>query len=287
MRRPVLTTAVAIFVVLAGLGVYAAVHRPPDPVPPPPPVARGCNVQTESGAVTLSYEQMANAATIAAVGLTRKVPDQAVVVALAVAMQESRLRNLDHGDRDSLGLFQQRPSQGWGTAEQVQDPRYASNRFYTALLKVRNWQTMRVTEAAQRVQRSAYPEAYESWATDAQILTEALTGQTEGAVSCTGLEPTDATTVGANAADLLHEGLRLDWGDVAATREPGLAGLTVAAADTRSGWQLAHWLVAHSAASGVKRVTFAAREWTAAEGQWRSVPDAGLGHVVAEVYPGP
>src|SRR5262249_5166073 len=131
-----------------------------------------------------------------------------------------------------------------------------------------------VTEAAQRVQRSAYPEAYESWAEDAQILTEALTGQAEGAVSCRGLEAADATRHGDEAANGLDEGLRLDWGDIAASREPGLIGVIVAAADARTGWQLAHWLVAHSAASGVRRVSFAAREWTAAEGQWRTVPDA-------------
>jgi hypothetical protein len=278
---------VAIFVVLAGLGVYAATHRPQDPASPPIPVSRSCNVQTESGSVTLSYEQMANAATVAAVGLSRKVPDRAVVVALAAAMQESRLRNLDHGDRDSLGLFQQRPSQGWGNPDQIRDPRYASNRFYTALLKVRNWEAMRVTEAAQRVQRSAYPEAYENWADDAQILSEALTGQAEGAVACTGLKATDATLVGADAADRLDESLRLDWGAIVATREPGLAGLIVEAADARSGWQLAHWLVAHSADSGIRRVSFAAREWSAAEGHWRSVPDAEQGRVVAEVYAGP
>src|SRR6188768_4086943 len=113
---------------------------------------------------------MANAATIAAVGLTKKVPDRAIVVALATSLQESKLENLSGGDRDSIGLFQQRPSQGWGKPEQISDPRYAATKFYNALLKVKNWQGMRVTEAAQRVQRSAFPEAYEKWADDAQVL---------------------------------------------------------------------------------------------------------------------
>ena len=113
---------------------------------------------------------MANAATIAAVGLRRKLPDQAVVVALATALQESKLENLDGGDRDSVGLFQQRPSQGWGAPDQLQDPRYASTKFYNALLKIKNWQELRVTEAAQRVQRSAFPEAYDKWADEALVL---------------------------------------------------------------------------------------------------------------------
>lgn len=111
--------------------------------------------------VPLTDEQIANARTIAQVGRDRGLPERAVVIALATAMQESSLRNLDHGDRDSLGLFQQRPSQGWGTPEQVQDPLYAAGIFYDRLLQVPGWDTMRVTDAAQRVQRSAYPELYE------------------------------------------------------------------------------------------------------------------------------
>ena len=77
------------------------------------------------------------------------------MIALATAQQESRLRNLDYGDRDSLGLFQQRPSQGWGTEAQVQDPVYAAGKFYDGLVKVPDWETGRLTEIAQAVQRSA------------------------------------------------------------------------------------------------------------------------------------
>jgi hypothetical protein len=111
--------------------------------------------------VNLTGEQLANARTIAQVAWDRGLPERAVVIALATAMQESRLRNLDHGDRDSLGLFQQRPSQGWGTPEQVQDPVYAAGKFYDHLVQVPNWQKMRLTDAAQSVQRSAYGEYYQ------------------------------------------------------------------------------------------------------------------------------
>jgi hypothetical protein len=111
--------------------------------------------------VTLTGEQLANARTIAQVAWDRGLPERAVVIALATAMQESHLRNLDHGDRDSLGLFQQRPSQGWGTPEQVQDPVYAAGKFYDHLVAYPGWDTGRLTDIAQGVQRSAYPEAYQ------------------------------------------------------------------------------------------------------------------------------
>ncbi|GAB3448945.1 C40 family peptidase [Actinophytocola sediminis] len=105
-------------------------------------------------------EQMNNAAVIVDIGLHRGIPDQGIVVALMAAMTESSLRNLNHGDRDSLGLFQMRPSQGWGTPEQLTDPIYATNKFYDVLLDVPNWQAMPPGAAAQAVERSAFPDRY-------------------------------------------------------------------------------------------------------------------------------
>ncbi|HYO36115.1 MAG TPA: hypothetical protein VER97_08575 [Geodermatophilus sp.] len=131
-----------------------------------------CTVPSTS--VTLDAAQWANAGTIAQVGYDRGLPERAVVIALATAMQESTLRNLDHGDRDSLGLFQQRPSQGWGTPEQVQDPAYAAGRFYDGLVRVPGWQTGELTLVADAVQRSAYPLAYGRWSDFAQSLVVAL-----------------------------------------------------------------------------------------------------------------
>jgi hypothetical protein len=133
-----------------------------------------CAMQAQQQELGLDDEQMANAATIAEVGLALDMPERAVVVAIATAMQESRLRNVDYGDRDSLGLFQQRPSQGWGSEEEVQDPEYAARAFYRTLRKVDGWRDMRVTDAAQRVQRSAFPDAYQKWAEDADLLATAL-----------------------------------------------------------------------------------------------------------------
>lgn len=122
---------------------------------------------------SLSEEQKANARTIIGVGKGAGVPEYGWVVALATAMQESTLVNVDYGDRDSLGLFQQRTSQGWGTEAQILDPVLASKAFYgvaahtpnPGLLDISGWQSMSVTQAAQAVQRSAYPDAYAKWET--------------------------------------------------------------------------------------------------------------------------
>jgi hypothetical protein len=145
-----------------------------------PPTLGSCTV----AGVTLTAEQTGHAATIAGVARDRGLPDRAVVIALATAMQESRLRNLDYGDRDSLGLFQQRPSQGWGTPEQVQDPVYAAGTFYDRLVNVPNWRTGRLTVVAQTVQRSGFPEAYQQWEPMAVGLTAALVSDGGAALAC-------------------------------------------------------------------------------------------------------
>ncbi|MDX2825767.1 NlpC/P60 family protein [Streptomyces ipomoeae] len=134
--------------------------------------ASGKDVHIEG--LTLPDEQIPNAQTIVATGISLEVPKKGQIIALATAMQESRLRNLTYGDRDSLGLFQQRPSQGWGTAEQIRDPVYASERFYKALLQVSGWQQMTVTQAAQAVQKSGYPGAYAQWEPLATALQKAI-----------------------------------------------------------------------------------------------------------------
>jgi hypothetical protein len=134
--------------------------------------------------MTLTSEQVANAATIAAVGRDRGLPERAIVIALATAQQESRLRNLDYGDRDSLGLFQQRPSAGWGTPAEVQDPVYAAGKFYDHLVEVPGWETDRLTDAAQKVQRSAFPEAYEQWGEMAEKLATAQVSVLPDQITC-------------------------------------------------------------------------------------------------------
>ena len=125
--------------------------------------------------------QTANAALIIAVGTRLGVPPWGQVIALATAIQESGLRNLPHGDRDSLGLFQQRPSQGWGTPAQILSPTHAATRFYRALLAIPTWQSLPLTEAADAVQRSAYPSAYAEHETQAtQLYAHLAPGTTAG-----------------------------------------------------------------------------------------------------------
>lgn len=138
-------------------------------------------------------EQVANAAAILTTGAQLGVPARGWVIAVATAMQESTLRNLPGGDRDSIGLFQQRPSQGWGTPAQLQDPVYAAGKFYTKLLTISGWHTMPLTEAAQAVQVSAYPDAYATWEGPATELITAIaetTGlPTGGLADCRAVGP--------------------------------------------------------------------------------------------------
>ncbi|BCJ44950.1 hypothetical protein GCM10010168_84760 [Actinoplanes ianthinogenes] len=270
-------------VLIAVVSVIVVLHQSPGGIKLPR-IGPECTVRAD-GEVTLDSVQMANAATIAAVGIRREMPEQALVVALATALQESKLENLDDGDRDSVGLFQQRPSQGWGTIEQIKNPRYAAGKFYTALKKVKGWQDMRVTDAAQRVQRSAYPNAYEKWADESRVLARALMGKATGAVECT---VSGAPVVrGAAAAAALLEGLKLDWGKKLDYANTEAAGLTVAVSNPSSGWRYAHWLVSHASATGLERVRFGDLEWHAPDGKWQQVTTAAAaddGRVVAEVF---
>ena len=268
--------------IVAAVGLFVIVRRWAGDIPLKLPRAdRQCTVEAD-GRVSLDADQMANAATIAAIGIRRGMPERAVVVALATAFQESKLQNLGHGDRDSVGLFQQRPSKGWGTVEQIQDPRYAARKFYDALRKVRGWEKMRVTDAAQKVQRSAYPEAYEKWADESTVLTKALLGNATGAVACT---VSDKPSVrGLTASTALHKELQLDWG-TPESAAPGGVGLTLPVPDARSGWRYAHWLVSHAADHGLKRVHFADLEWTAKDGTWvKTKQGAPATGVVAGVF---
>ncbi|MFD8794779.1 C40 family peptidase [Streptomyces vinaceus] len=148
-------------------------------------------------------EQIPNAKAIQATGVAMKVPARGQIVALATALQESGLRNLDYGDRDSLGLFQQRPSQGWGTPEQVRDPVYASTKFYEGLLEVSGWESMTVTQAAQAVQASGFPDAYAKWEPLATALQKAIsTALPQGGANASPVGGTPApTALGGGCAD--------------------------------------------------------------------------------------
>jgi hypothetical protein len=178
-----------------------------------------------------------------------------VTIGLAAALQESGLHNLDHGDRDSLGLFQQRQSQGWGTPAQIMDPLESSLAFFRHLARVQGWETMAVTDAAQRVQHSAAPDAYADWEDQARVIASVLTGESPAGLSCTypavGHPPSSA-------------GLR-----AALITDVGLDPLTGPLSD-KDGWLVASWIVAHAQQYGVDSVTFAGKRWQPAALSWRS-----------------
>ncbi|HEX9336466.1 MAG TPA: hypothetical protein VF892_11300 [Pseudonocardiaceae bacterium] len=245
MKKALIATA-AVAVLAAAVVVWFVVRTPANRSP-------GCTVAAISGSTdfALAPDQAGYAATITAVGLQLGMPDHAVTVALATAMQESHLSNLSGGDRDSAGLFQQRPSQGWGTYAQVTDPVHASTAFYDHLRTLPGWQQLSVTEAAQQVQHSAAPDAYAQWEPEARAVAVALTGETAAALTCHDL------AVGAPTTSLTE----------LATAEWGTSSLS-GPHPTARGWAISGWLVAHAIGLGVDKVSFAGRTWTAATGTW-------------------
>lgn len=140
----------------------------------------------------LSPEQAQSAAAIVLIAVRRGLPEQAAEVAITTAMQESKLTNLPYGDRDSVGLFQQRPSQGWGSREQLMDETYATNAFYDALLAAPDWQARPIEDAAQQVQHSGYPDLYARWNDTARSWSAALMGTAPAGATCL-LEPVGST----------------------------------------------------------------------------------------------
>ncbi|WP_435839146.1 hypothetical protein [Streptodolium elevatio] len=251
--------AVALLVVL-GLfaGVAVVVMKM---LPDGGPEHDECTVTASDGTADFDPAQAANAATIAAVAQARGLPERAVTIALATSMQESKLFNIDYGDADSLGLFQQRPSQGWGTPEQVQDPVYAAGKFYDGLVKVRGYETMPLTEAAQEVQRSAFPEAYAKHEPEAAVLAAALTGRAPGALSCR-LKGDPAPATAAPIRSALAEEFTPVLPAQSIT-ETASGTLSVRpGADPGRGWAIASWTVAHASELRVREIAFDGKVWT-------------------------
>lgn len=247
-----------------------------------------CTATVDGRTVTLEPEQAENAALITAVAVERGMPARAATIALATAYQESKLYNIDYGDRDSLGLFQQRPSQGWGSPDQLLDPVYATNAFYDGLAKVDGYEEMRVTAAAQRVQRSAYPEAYADHEADARVLASALSGNSPRAFSCRvddDAEPASTRLTGSGLtrrADAVRREVAAVFGDppvggfapggVSTGHMEGSAHYDgravdvfvrpVSPANRIRGWAMAHYLVAQAERLHLKTVIFDGRIWT-------------------------
>ncbi|SDT54305.1 hypothetical protein [Jiangella sp. DSM 45060] len=248
-----------------------------------------CRASVDGRTVALSPEQARHSATIAAVALERGLPARAVTIALATAYQESDIYNIDYGDRDSLGLFQQRPSQGWGTPEQVQDPVYAAGAFYDALVDIPNYRELEVTVAAQEVQRSAFPDAYADHEDDARVLASALTGNSPAAFYCTFRA--DDVAAQAEGDDGLTDRARAVRDELAGTFDDlDIGGFQPGGVDSghvegsahydgraldvmfepyddpdvnRRGWAVAQWAVANAQELGIATIIYDDRIWSA------------------------
>ncbi len=210
-----------------------------------------CTVTQGDSSHSLTAEQANNAALIAAVGSREGFGAGGITVALATAIQESSLRNLDYGDRDSLGLFQQRPSQGWGSVEQITDPYYSTETFYAALLKVSGWEDMAVTDAAQEVQRSGFPLAYADHEGEARAWALAFTGS-DGLITCSVSAPPVATP--QQFADRLAAdfGTGLNAVDVLGTdADATILGVRPGAASPEARDALSAWAIATASVTGV------------------------------------
>jgi len=231
-------------------------------------------------AITLDPEQAAIAATIAGVAAWHKLPRQAITVAYAAALQESKLHNLDYGDRDSIGIFQQRPSEGWGPAVDLKDPVYATTKFFAALVRVPGYVKLPVDRAAQDVQHSADGSAYAQWTGVAGLLAGYFTGQPPHGVSCwytpagkadmAGAERQMAQAFGPRGGKHIVVSVTSDRSD---KKKDGSVAVVQVRQD--AAWTVASWLVAHAQAYHLREVQYAGYEWNAAEGSrgWQRVPD--------------
>lgn len=255
----------------AGLGVAALLSRLD--LAGPPPVR--CAAEQDGTRWFLQPDQAETAALLSATTIHRGMPARAATIALATGLQESKLRNIDYGDRDSVGIFQQRPSQGWGTVEQIMDPVYATNAFLDALDRVEGYEQLEVTVAAQRVQRSGFPDAYAQHESRSRAWASGLTGWSAAAVTCDLGDP-DGT---GDPAALAGRAQR-DFADTVPTTVDGattvlLDGGALPGGDAaRGGWAVAHWAVAVAQPLHVVAVEHAGLRWDRATGTWGPAEDA-------------
>lgn len=220
-----------------------------------------CTAELNAYVDNKTAEQANNAAIIAAVGMSHGFDLQGVTVAIATAIQESSLRNLDYGDRDSLGLFQQRPSQGWGTEEQIMDPHYSASMFFLALDRVEGWEEMTLTEAAQAVQISGFPDAYADHEQEALAWAAAFTGS-GAAVDCSISADTPGT------AQALTERIAWDFGSgryevqvLDVNEAQSVLGVTAVDGTESALLALREWAAATASTTGVQRATIAGVGW--------------------------
>ena len=245
-----LAVALAI-VIAASVGVFSWLRN--RGLTEPVPGQQRCVATANNRSTVVDLDQAHFASIIAGVSVRRGLPPRAASIAIATAYQETGIRNLDYGDRDSVGLFQQRPSQGWGTKQQLMEPDYAAGKFYDALVKIENWETADVNDVAQQVQRSGYPEAYRDHETDARVLASTLTGQSPAGFSC--LDRTGE----AGDAKGLRNSMEQTFGKLDDSAEGSV--ITIRARSNKRAWAYAAFAVANAKYYGVTTVKIGNRVW--------------------------
>ncbi|MDO5677456.1 MAG: hypothetical protein Q4G35_08130 [Propionibacteriaceae bacterium] len=263
MRKPLVVALVTVLVLAgvawAGWTAYRYFYERVTP--------EDCRVVSPDGeTVRLSPAQARNSSIIVAASIERGLPEQAAVIAIATAYQESGLRNLDYGDRDSLGLFQQRPSYGWGTEEEIMDPWYSSHRFYEELVKFTNWDTTDVNDIAQKVQRSGHPEAYRKHEGNSRVVAAAFRGSAPASLGCVSFHADESP----DRTGLLRV-LQAFEGGVNVTETDG--GLSITATDEATLWAAAQHVVANSYDAGLTKVQVGDRVWTPKSSEWSTAKD--------------
>lgn len=287
-RRPLIVlTVIAVLLAGGGYEAYSAYQHYVVRLLTVP----GCQAGTGVNAIPLDFGQASDAAIIAGVAVREHLPRKALTIAYATAFQESKLENLTYGDRDSVGVFQQRHSEGWGTTAQLEDPAYAAAAFFGALVKVPGYADLPVYQAAQDVQRSADGSAYQQYAQSGDTLAADFTAAPH-AVTCWYDPATQAANQGVSTQLNLEgaiRGLQDAFGPpgaggpvrAVAVGGPGRPGSFEVAAG--GGWAVAYWLVTNASSYGITRVRYGGWQWTAGltETSWQADPGGVTGGIVA------
>ena len=262
-RWPIVVAVVCVLALVAGIGLWFLRDRAGLFL------GERCEATALEQTESFRPDQMNHASTIVLLAVERDLPARAGTIAIATAIQESKLQNLTYGDRDSVGLFQQRPSQGWGSEDELQDPVYATNAFYDALVEVDGWADMRITEIAQEVQRSGYPEAYADHEHQGRVISSTLAGHSPGGFTCRLDPPTKE-----GRPDTFVKAVEEQTGETA-TDDGNV--ISVSASDSRHAWAVGSWSVAQAKARNVTSVQVGDREWNRGAGasamQWREADD--------------
>jgi len=249
-----LGVVLATAVVVGGVVLWSSYQKVPLPI------QDRCSATVQGRTTTVDPDQAYYSGIIAGMSVQRGLKPRAASIALTTAYQESGIRNLDYGHSDSLGLFQQRPSKGWGTEAEIMDPWYSTREFYRALVKVSKWDSKDINDVAQAVQRSAYPDAYRKHVDNAKTLASALTGETPASFTCVFANPEPADPSGLS--DYLTKTLKSQI-QVSATEN----SLRVTAKGEAQAWAAAEMAIAGSGRFGVSAVQLGPYGWTLSRSQ--------------------